>query len=219
MTAVFVILAILTVASAVAAISMRNLVHCALALSVTFAGLAALYLQLNAQFAGFAQVLVYIGAVAILIVFAILLTRGSEPAGEHIVSNSWLLGGVVALCVFGVLARVILSSSKVVAALPPDPGATVRQIGDQLMTRYVLPLEVLGLLLTAALIGAVIIAMRETPGEATPKSLAGTSNDHAGNGENQKDANWRAPILSEAASVTDRGTSHALENPSAEKAL
>ena len=65
----------LTLASAVAAMSLRNLVHCALTLTVTFAGLAAFYLQLDAQFVGFAQILVYIGAVAILIVFAILLTR------------------------------------------------------------------------------------------------------------------------------------------------
>src|SRR5438132_8054749 len=78
MTATFTMLAIITVASALAAMGLRNLVHCALALTVTFAGLAALFLQLNAQFVGFAQILVYIGAVAILILFAILLTRSSE---------------------------------------------------------------------------------------------------------------------------------------------
>ena len=63
-----------------AAVLLKNLVHCALALTVAFAGLALLFLQLDAQFAGFAQILVYIGAVAILVVFAILLTRGSETA-------------------------------------------------------------------------------------------------------------------------------------------
>jgi len=82
MDAVFAILAILTVAGAVAAMSLRNLVHCALALAVTFAGLAALYLRLNAQFVGLVQVLVYIGAVAILIVFAILLTRGGGEQAQ-----------------------------------------------------------------------------------------------------------------------------------------
>ena len=74
MSLAFVIIACLTVASAVAAMSLRNLVHCALALALTLAGLAACYLQLGAQFVGFAQILVYVGAVAILIVFAILLT-------------------------------------------------------------------------------------------------------------------------------------------------
>src|SRR5215471_3131288 len=72
MTASFIFLLILTVGTAMAVMLLRNLVHCALALAVTFAGLAALYLQLNAQFAGLAQILVYVGAVANLIVFAIL---------------------------------------------------------------------------------------------------------------------------------------------------
>ena len=87
MTWPFTILAVLTLASAVAAMSLRNLVHCALMLMVTFAGLAAFYLQLDAQFVGFAQILIYIGAVAILIVFAILLTRGSEPPRQSIFSG------------------------------------------------------------------------------------------------------------------------------------
>src|SRR5436309_9143995 len=109
MLIIFTILALLTLAGAIAALSLRNLVHCALALTVTFAGLAALYLQLDAQFIGFAQILVYIGAVAILIVFAILLTRGSEPPPvRSIFSSSWAVGAAIALVVFGVLARMIL---------------------------------------------------------------------------------------------------------------
>jgi NADH-quinone oxidoreductase subunit J len=67
----FWLLAAFTIAGALAAVMLRNLVHCALALTVAFAGLAVLFLQLDAQFAGFAQILVYIGAVAILVVFAI----------------------------------------------------------------------------------------------------------------------------------------------------
>ena len=162
MTWPFPIIAALTVASAIAAMSLRNLVHCALALTVTFAGLAAFYLQLDAQFVAFSQILVYIGAVAILIVFAILLTRGSETAGHSIVSSSWVGGLAIAIIVFGVLSGMVLSSKALalkVSALPPT---TVREIGDQLMSKYILPLEVVGLLLTAALIGAVLIAMQET---------------------------------------------------------
>src|SRR5437588_5364980 len=107
MTLTFSIIAILTLASAIAAMTLRSLVHCALALTVTFAGLAALYLQLDAQFVGFAQILVYIGAVAILIVFAILLTRGSEPPVQSIFSSSWVVGFGIALLVFGVLGKMI----------------------------------------------------------------------------------------------------------------
>jgi NADH-quinone oxidoreductase subunit J len=161
MMAVFFILAFLTVAGAVAAMVLRSLVHCALALTVALAGLAALYLQLNAQFVGFAQVLVYIGAVAILVVFAILLTRGEESAPWPIFSSSWLAGVAIAVVVFGVIGGVVLSSKALQGGESAAPDVTVRQIGDQLMGKYVLPLEVLGLLLTAALIGAVIIAWRE----------------------------------------------------------
>src|SRR5437016_9479733 len=118
MTIPFVIIAIFTVASALAAMTLRNLVHCALALTITFAGLAAFYLQLDAQFVGFAQILVYIGAVAILIVFAILLTRGSEPPRDSILSPLWMSGVFVAVVVFGLLAATIASSSLTRPQLP-----------------------------------------------------------------------------------------------------
>ncbi len=161
MNVVFIILAVFTLAGAVAAMALRNLVHCALALTVTFAGLAALYLQLSAEFVGFAQILVYIGAVAILIVFAILLTRGSEPPREAIFSSSWIAGVAVAVVVTGLMAGLIFSSHALPSEAPPAPSGTVQQLGESLMTKYIMPLEVVGLLLTAALIGAVIIAMQE----------------------------------------------------------
>src|ERR1041385_7132508 len=103
MNIVFAIIAALTIAAAVAAMSLRNLVHCALALALSFAGLAAAYLQLSAQFVGFTQLLVYVGAVAILIVFAILLTRNSETNQQPFLSRSWPGGLIVAVLVLGVL--------------------------------------------------------------------------------------------------------------------
>lgn len=174
MTFSFAIIAVVTIAGAVAAMSLRNLVHCALALTVAFAGLAAVYLQLDAQFVGFAQILVYIGAVAILVVFAILLTRGGESPLPGIFSSSWFSGLVVAVAVLGVLAWTVATSALSQRTAPAPPKVAVKEIGDQLMTRYVLPLEVLGLLLTAALIGAVIIAMRdEAPAGAHGRPRAG----------------------------------------------
>ena len=165
MTWPFDILAVMTLASAVAAMSLRNLVHCVLALTVTFAGLAAFYLQLDAQFVGFAQVLVYIGAVSILVVFAVLLTRSGEPPRQSIFSATWVVGIGIAVTVFGLLGGLILSSRALTSEPRPPPEITVREIGDQLMNKFILPLEVIGLLLTAALIGAVIIAMREKENE------------------------------------------------------
>jgi NADH-quinone oxidoreductase subunit J len=162
MSVVFWILATLTVLGGLAAVTLKNTVHCALALTVAFAGLALLYLQLDAQFAGFAQILVYIGAVAILVVFAILLTRGSETPKEGVFSRTWFAGLAIAAAVFAVLGWAVIQS---VGALPhedvPVPNVTVMQIGNAMLGRYVLPLEIVALLLTAALVGAVIVAMHE----------------------------------------------------------
>ena len=113
MTFSFLILAIMTLAGGVAAMTMRRLVHCALALVVSFAGLAALYLNLGAEFAGLAQLLVYVGAIAILIVFAILLTRGGEGEPGGAFSPAGIAGAVVALAVFAVL--LILAQSSAIA--------------------------------------------------------------------------------------------------------
>jgi NADH-quinone oxidoreductase subunit J len=167
MTVVFAIIGLVTVAGAIAAMSLRNLVHCALCLVLALGGLAMLFLRLDAQFVGLAQILVYIGAVAILIVFAILLTRGSEPPQQPVVTSSWVMGAGVAVLTFGSLAAAMLASLVTPAAANPKPDVAadvaVKRIGEKLMTDYVLPLEVVALLLTAALIGAVIIAMQEEP--------------------------------------------------------
>jgi NADH:ubiquinone oxidoreductase subunit 6 (subunit J) len=157
----FTIIAVIIVAGSVAAMSLRNLVHCALALTAAFAGLAAIYLQLDAQFVGLAQILVYIGAVSILVVFAILLTRGGQAPEQRIFIASWHTGVGIALLMLGVLVWAVIKSGVTRRELPAQPQVTVRQIGDALMTKFVLPLEVIGLLLTAALIGAVIIAMHD----------------------------------------------------------
>jgi NADH-quinone oxidoreductase subunit J len=162
-TAPFAILALLTLGGAIAAMSLRNLVHCALALVVTFAGLAGLYLLLDAQFVGLAQVLVYVGAVAILIVFAILLTRSGEVSGGVAGEQPWLGLGIAAL-VAACLGAAVLQSPALIHTGRPTVEAKVKSIGTELMTNYVLPLEAVGLLLTAALIGAVIIALREKDG-------------------------------------------------------
>src|SRR2546423_15698903 len=107
MSITFLILAAVTIAGAVAAMSLRNLVHCALALAATFAGLAGIYLRLDAQFVGFAQILIYVGAVAILIVFAILLTRSTEP--QAVLSSGWLVGNSIAIALFALFTGMNLS--------------------------------------------------------------------------------------------------------------
>ena len=161
MNVVFWILAVITICGGLAAVLLKNTVHCALAVTAAFAGLALLFLQLDAQFAGFAQVLVYIGAVAILVVFAILLTRGSETPATGVFSRTWFAGLLIAAAVFAVLGWAVLHSTSALPNESATPTVTVQQIGQALMGRYVLPLEIVALLLTAAMLGAVIVAMHE----------------------------------------------------------
>jgi NADH-quinone oxidoreductase subunit J len=162
MSPTFLILAAITLAGACAAMMLRGLVHCALAVAIAFAGLGTLYLNLGAQFLGLAQLLVYVGAIAVLIVFVILLTRGGDSDSPPLSRVSLPMTGLlVAACIFAVLAWAVFHSFAVHPAGTPAAPATVRELGTVLMDGYVLPLEVIGLMLTAALIGAVIVAMKE----------------------------------------------------------
>lgn len=165
------ILALLVIVGAAAAMTMRNLIHCALALALTFLGLAGLFLDLQAQFVGFAQILIYVGAVSIVIVFAILLTRGGDPQEPPLSTRSALAGGLVALGVFAILAGG-MGGSHMLPNLRPAPGAlaepTVADLGHSMMLAVV-PLLAMGLLLTAALVGALLLAMREKPEKRGPK--------------------------------------------------
>lgn len=180
MTIPFLILAVLTVAGALAAVALRNLVHCALALIASFIGLAALFLNLNAEFIGLAQLLVYVGAIAILIVFVILLTRSVDaewlPASP---SASGVTGILVGAGVFAVLAYSISQGFPAHRPGTAPPVTSIREIGQALLDHYILPLEVIALMLTAALIGAVIIAMKEKkqPAEDAPAVKEGAARE------------------------------------------
>ena len=161
MTISFLLLAAITITGTAAAMSLKNLVHCVLALTLGLVGLAALYLQLGAQFIGFTQILVYVGAVAILAAFAIMMTRSAEPTELTASSSFRFSGTLIALVVFAVLAWAVWSGTGALKVPGIQPEASVNEIGIALMHRFVLPLEVIGLLLTAALIGAGVLAMDE----------------------------------------------------------
>ncbi len=161
MGVVFYLISALAVGGSLAAVMLKNLVHCALALTVAFLGIAFLFLRLDAQFAGFAQILVYVGAVAILVVFAILLTRAAELPKVGVFSKTWLVGLAIAAGVFALLAWAVLQAGPWLPHEAAVPQVTVNDIGQALMGRYVLPLEIVAALLTAALLGAVIVAMHE----------------------------------------------------------
>ena len=155
--AAFVIIAIGTLAAALAAATLPNLMHAALSFAVAFVGIAAFFFLLGAEFVGLALVFIYIGAVAVLIVFTILLTR--RDVGKDSGFN-WG-GAIVAASVFGGLIWSIVKTQSLAILAPHMPALTVKRIGTALMTTYVWPLQCVGLLLTAALIGALILVMEE----------------------------------------------------------
>ncbi len=156
-SAAFVVIAILTLAAALAAASLPQLIHAALSFAVAFIGVAAFFFLLGAEFVGLVQVFVYVGAVAVLIVFTILLTRRDvQDTGKP----NWG-GAVIAIAVFGGLLWAILKTPALSIAAPQIEALTVKRIGGVLMTDYVWPLQCVGLLLTAALIGALILVMED----------------------------------------------------------
>ena len=155
--AAFIIIAIFTLSGALAAACLRKLIHAALCLVLAFLGLAAFYFLLGAEFVGLVQVFVYVGAVAVLIVFTILLTRREE---EETSGFNWG-GALVAVVVCAGLVWTILKTSSVSVVAPAIEALTVKRIGEVLMTNYVWPLQCVGLLLTAALIGALVLVMEE----------------------------------------------------------
>lgn len=166
MTFCLLLTAFVTVFAAACAMSLRNLVHCALTLAISFSGIAAIYLQLNAEFVGFTEILVYVGAIAILIVMAILLTRSGETPDQTVLTSGWLASVAITPMVFILLGWAILNSSALPSSTAPAPQVAVKDVGNVLMTRYFLPLEIVGLVLTVAMIGAVVIALQEAPGQS-----------------------------------------------------
>jgi NADH-quinone oxidoreductase subunit J len=153
----FIVIAIVTLAAALAAATLSRLVHAALCFAAAFVGVALFYFLLGAELVGLIQVFVYVGAVAVLIVFTILLTRRDVEQERHF---NWS-GVVIAVAVFLGLLWAITRTSGLLVAAPPTGALTVRQIGQALMTDYVWPLQCVGLLLTVALIGALVLVLEE----------------------------------------------------------
>jgi NADH-quinone oxidoreductase subunit J len=163
MNTAFIILSGITVIGALMAVSLRNLVHCVLSLILFFLGIAGHYFLLRAEFLGIVQILIYIGAVAILILFAVMLTRnvtGTETP-EQSLGRKWWVGVSTAILLAAVVISGIWKDGTVdTASKAPEPIGVAR-IGEELVADWVVPFEVMAVLLTAALIGAVVIALEE----------------------------------------------------------
>jgi NADH-quinone oxidoreductase subunit J len=194
----FVVISAVGLLAALGTVLARNLVHAALFLVAFFFTIACQFVLLEAEFLAAIQVLVYIGAVAILMMFGIMLTRNIQGDDTTILPGAWRVPALVAgLCVFGVLffginnavapaGQISWSLSNARPSIGKDAGddkATVARreavnnmakvVGDELMTRYVVGFEVAGLLLTAALVGAIALAHREEDEPDSTQTLPG----------------------------------------------
>jgi NADH-quinone oxidoreductase subunit J len=163
----FWIIAAVMVTAAIGVVTMKNIVHAALALVVVLAGVAAQYILLQAEFLGIVQVLIYIGAVIVLFLFGIMLTRAPMRRSAEYDNDQRPLAGAVALLIFGVLAYLLADqfggawtgspADKLHLVQPTQTSA----IADSIFRSYVVAFEAVSMLLLAALIGAIVLARRD----------------------------------------------------------
>ncbi len=159
---IFAVIGLVILGSGVMVVTTRNMVHAALWLIVTLFGVAALYADLNAGFLAVVQVVIYIGAIAILFIFAVMLTRKEIRDRGAQLNAGWWLSAIVAVLVFAGLVLLVRSWSGFwkPASQFPSSFDSVGQLGNALISpnAFVLPFEVASVLLLAALVGAVYIA-------------------------------------------------------------
>jgi NADH-quinone oxidoreductase subunit J len=153
---IFGFVSLVTLGAAVAVVTNKNILHSAFYLVLAFVGVAAIYVLLEAPFIAVVQVLVYIGAIAILIVFAIMLTRQIMSKDLEQKNAQWVLAALSAIALFGVMGWIVYSVNWPVAgaAVPED---TITFLGQELLSTYVVPFEIASVLLLAALVGAILI--------------------------------------------------------------
>jgi NADH-quinone oxidoreductase subunit J len=160
----FWILAVVVLVSGLMVDSLRNIFHCAIALILCLSGVAGIYILLHAEFLAAAQVLIYVGAVAVLMVFAIMLTT-QMSLKKLIQTNQHATVAFLCCVVFATFAAGLLWKTTSMGIWQPAqvalPEQNVMTIGKLLMTHFMLPFEVISVLLLAAMIGAIVLARKE----------------------------------------------------------
>ncbi len=160
---VFWLLTVITIGGGIGVISSRNLFRGAFSLILSFIGVAGYYVLLSAGFLAVVQLMVYVGSIAILILFAIMFSHRMMSARSQ-VNRQWRLGLPVAIVLFGVLVIIINSVNWPVSGAAPV-GDTVQQLGVAFLGSYLIPFMVVSVLLSVALVGAIILAREKTEAE------------------------------------------------------
>ena len=165
----FLVVAFVTLGSGFMVVTTRNLVHAALWLVATLFGVAITYTLLNASFLAVVQVVVYIGAIAILFIFAVMLTRKDMRDQGPQLNANWWLGALLSVATFSGLFFLLQGWSGIskTASMYPSGFDAVTELGTELVSPagYVLPFEVASVLLVAALVGAVYVAFNPRSGD------------------------------------------------------
>ena len=153
----FGILSVVMVVAALRMVTTRNVVHAALYLVIVLAGAAGIFILLGAEFVGVTQVLVYIGAIVVLFLFGIMLTRGALGEDEEANTEKRRMATLVGVLVLVVTGGAVLDSFGDAAVNRSAPSLT-SEIGDTIFSQYIVPFEAVSVLLLAALIGAIVVA-------------------------------------------------------------
>jgi NADH-quinone oxidoreductase subunit J len=158
--AIFYILAAFTIWAGAVVVLGKNIVRAAVALIFSFCGIAALFVLLEADFLAAVQVLIYVGGITILLLFAIMLTSRISSRTTRVINDQVFLSALAGL---GILTGLVYASLKGIGpmASPPTLPETTPFLGKALLTTYVLPFEVVSILLLAAMVGAIILARKE----------------------------------------------------------
>ena len=157
----FGVIAAMMIFSAIKVVTSANVVHAAVYLVLVLAGVAAQFILLGAEFVAITQVLVYIGAIVVLFLFGIMLTKAPMEGGEKLSRDNWALGALTSVVLLALLGYSLLDGfgrDKLPEDLVPTPTGAV---SDSIFGTYLVPFEVVSVLLLAALVGAVVIARRD----------------------------------------------------------
>jgi NADH-quinone oxidoreductase subunit J len=164
----FYVIAAGIVVSAIRVVTTRNVVHAALYLVAVLAGVGAQYVLLAAEFVAATQVLVYIGAIVVLFLFGVMLTRTKIGRDQNLTHKHWLGGAATAVLLFGVMAYTLVDEyGWTRTPLPADAriahvnGSNTATVSDAVFSQYLVPFEVISVVLLAALVGAIVLARKD----------------------------------------------------------
>ncbi len=161
----FYVIAAVMAFSAVRVVTVKNVVHAAMYLVMVLAGVAAQYVLLASEFVAATQVLVYIGAIIVLVLFGVMLTRAKLGQDVNLTNDYWYIGAFTAIIVFAVMAYALLDfwgdDELDQAAASTQIVGNTEQTADAIFSTYVVPFEAISVLLLAALVGAIVLARKD----------------------------------------------------------